>query len=143
MRMQWSTLICTIFIPEENYPKKLDNIPVTAANDANVAALGEMWMGGGQGCRDLIMVTLGTGVGGGIIVKGKMLTGFTGAGGEIGHMHVEDREEETCNCGNKGCLEQYSSATGITRLANRLWHPATGTACCDRERFRPRRCLTQ
>ena len=103
------------------------NLPVMAGNDANVAALGEMWMGGGQGCRDLIMVTLGTGVGGGILVKGKMLTGFTGAGGEIGHMHVEDREEETCNCGNKGCLEQYSSATGITRLANRL------LASCDRD----------
>ena len=103
------------------------NLPVMAGNDANVAALGEMWMGGGQGCRDLIMVTLGTGVGGGIIVKGKMLTGFTGAGGEIGHMHVEDREEETRNCGNKGCLEQYSSATGITRLANRL------LASCDRD----------
>ena len=99
------------------------NLPVMAGNDANVAALGEMW----KGCRDLIMVTLGTGVGGGIIVKGKMLTGFTGAGGEIGHMHVEDREEETCNCGNKGCLEQYSSATGITRLANRL------LASCDRD----------
>lgn len=100
--------------------EELLNLPVMAGNDANVAALGEMWMGGGQGCRDLIMVTLGTGVGGGIIIRGKMLTGFTGAGGEIGHMHVEDHEEETCNCGNKGCLEQYSSATGITRVANRL-----------------------
>ena len=96
------------------------NMPVMAGNDANVAALGEMWMGGGQGCRDLIMVTLGTGVGGGIIIDGRNLTGFTGAGGEIGHMHVEDGEEESCNCGNRGCLEQYSSATGITRLANRL-----------------------
>lgn len=104
----------------KNTLEDLLNMPVMAGNDANVAALGEMWMGGGQGCRDLVMVTLGTGVGGGIIVRGKMLTGFTGAGGEIGHMHVEDREEETCNCGNKGCLEQYSSATGITRLANRL-----------------------
>ena len=96
------------------------NVPVMAGNDANVAALGEMWMGGGQGCRDLIMVTLGTGVGGGIIIDGRILTGSGGAGGEIGHMHVEDEEEESCNCGNKGCLEQYSSATGITRLANRL-----------------------
>lgn len=96
------------------------NMPVMAGNDANVAALGEMWMGGGQGCRDLIMVTLGTGVGGGIIIDGRILTGSGGAGGEIGHMHVEDEEEESCNCGNKGCLEQYSSATGITRLANRL-----------------------
>ena len=96
------------------------NVPVMAGNDANVAALGEMWMGGGQGCRDLIMVTLGTGVGGGIIIDGRILTGSGGAGGEIGHMHVEDEEEESCNCGNKGCLEQYSSATGITRLATRL-----------------------
>lgn len=96
------------------------NMPVMAGNDANVAALGEMWMGGGQGCKDLVVVTLGTGVGGGIIINGKMLTGATGAGGEIGHIHVEDSEEEICGCGNKGCLEQYSSATGITRLANRL-----------------------
>lgn len=96
------------------------NMPVMAGNDANVAALGEMWKGGGKGCRDMIMVTLGTGVGGGIISDGKMITGAAGAGGEIGHIHVEDEEEEMCGCGNKGCLEQYSSATGITRLANRL-----------------------
>lgn len=96
------------------------NMPVMAGNDANVAALGEMWMGGGQGYRDLVVVTLGTGVGGGIIIDGKMLTGATGAGGEIGHIHVNDEEEEICGCGNKGCLEQYSSATGITRLTNQL-----------------------
>lgn len=96
------------------------NMPVMAGNDANVAALGEMWMGGGQGYRDLVVVTLGTGVGGGIIIDGKVLTGATGAGGEIGHIHVNDDEEEICGCGNKGCLEQYSSATGITRLANQL-----------------------
>lgn len=94
-------------------------VPVMAGNDANVAALGEMWKGGGQGSSDLIVVTLGTGVGGGIIVDGKILTGVTGAGGEIGHIHVEDNESETCGCGNVGCLEQYASATGITRLANR------------------------
>ena len=96
------------------------NMPVMAGNEDNVAALGEMWMGGGQGYRDLVVVTLGTGVGGGIIIDGKMLTGATGAGGEIGHIHVNDEEEEICGCGNKGCLEQYSSATGITRLANQL-----------------------
>lgn len=95
------------------------HMPVMAGNDANVAALGEMWKGGGQGSNDLIVVTLGTGVGGGIIIGGKMLTGATGAGGEIGHIHVEDSETESCGCGNKGCLEQYASATGITRLANR------------------------
>lgn len=100
--------------------ERLLNMPVMAGNDANVAALGEMWMGGGQGCKDLVVVTLGTGVGGGIIIGGKMLTGATGAGGEIGHIHVDDAEEEVCGCGNKGCLEQYSSATGITRLANKM-----------------------
>ncbi len=98
----------------------LENIlhmPVMAGNDANVAALGEMWKGGGQGSTDLIMVTLGTGVGGGIIIDGKVLTGFRGAGGEIGHIHVQDEETESCGCGNKGCLEQYASATGIARMA--------------------------
>lgn len=95
------------------------HIPVMAGNDANVAALGEMWKGGGQGSSNLIVVTLGTGVGGGIIIDGKMLTGATGAGGEIGHIHVRDDEDESCGCGNYGCLEQYASATGITRLANR------------------------
>ncbi|NLL78537.1 MAG: ROK family glucokinase [Clostridiales bacterium] len=99
---------------------KLTGMSVKAGNDANVAALGEMWKGGGQGHNDLVAVTLGTGVGGGIIVNGKMLTGATGAGGEIGHIHVDDNESEACNCGNYGCLEQYASATGITRLANRM-----------------------
>ena len=97
----------------------LGGIRVEAGNDANVAALGEMWKGGGQGHDDLVAVTLGTGVGGGIIVDGKILTGATGAGGEIGHIHIVDDETESCGCGNKGCLEQYASATGITRLANR------------------------
>lgn len=99
--------------------EKILNLPVMAGNDANVAALGEMWRGGGQGSKDLVMVTLGTGVGGGIITNGKVLTGAGGAGGEIGHIHVDDSEMQSCNCGNKGCLEQYASATGITRLATR------------------------
>lgn len=99
--------------------EKLVDMPVMAGNDANVAALGEMWKGGGQGNDDLIVVTLGTGVGGGIIIGGKMLTGATGAGGEIGHIHVNDDETDCCGCGNKGCLEQYASATGITRLAKK------------------------
>ncbi len=97
------------------------HLPVMAGNDANVAALGEMWKGGGRGSRDLIMVTLG------IITDGRILTGVCGAGGEIGHVHVEDAETESCNCGNYGCLEQYTSATGITRLANRK------LAGCDKE----------
>ncbi len=97
----------------------LINLPVRAGNDANVAALGEMWMGGGKGYKDLVVVTLGTGVGGGIIVDGRMVSGSTGAAGEIGHIHVDDTETDVCNCGNKGCLEQFASATGITRLANK------------------------
>lgn len=97
----------------------LTMLPVKAGNDANIAALGEMWKGGGSGCKDLVVVTLGTGVGGGIITNGKVLTGAKGAGGEIGHIHIEDNETEKCGCGQIGCLEQYSSATGVVRLANR------------------------
>lgn len=94
-------------------------LPVKAGNDANVAALGEMWCGGGKGYDSMVLVTLGTGVGGGIIVNGRILTGATGAGGEIGHIHMNDEETDTCGCGNHGCLEQYASATGIVRLATR------------------------
>ena len=90
---------------------------VKVANDANVAALGEMWKGGGRGYDSIVMVTLGTGVGGGIIQQGKILTGSKGAGGEIGHTKVNPNETELCGCGNKGCLEQYASATGIVRMA--------------------------
>lgn len=88
-------------------------------NDANVAALGEMWKGGGAGCKNMIMVTLGTGVGGGVIINGKILVGENGAGGEIGHLCVNYEETDHCGCGNCGCLEQYASATGITRLAKK------------------------
>lgn len=92
---------------------------VKVGNDANIAALGEMWKGGGRGYDSIVMVTLGTGVGGGIIHKGKILTGSRGAGGEIGHMKVEMEETETCGCGCRGCLEQYASATGVVRLAKK------------------------
>jgi glucokinase len=92
---------------------------VNVANDANIAALGEMWMGGGMGSQDIVMVTLGTGVGGGIIIDGRIHTGTNGAGGEIGHIVVNDKETENCNCGKKGCLEQYASATGVVRLAKK------------------------
>lgn len=103
----------------EEMLSKLTGVSVKAGNDANVAALGEMWKGGGQGHKSLVAVTLGTGIGGGIIIDGKVLSGFTGAGGEIGHMHIVDNEPDACGCGNHGCLEQYGSATGIVRLANR------------------------
>ena len=97
---------------------ELTGLPCKGGNDANVAALGEMWKGGAAGYKNVVMVTLGTGVGGGIIIGGKILTGSNGAGGEIGHLHVDDNIPGQCGCGNKGCLEQVASATGITNLAN-------------------------
>ncbi|PXV91508.1 glucokinase [Lachnotalea glycerini] len=105
-----------------NVAKTLENltgIKVKAGNDANVAALGEMWQGGGRGCKNVVMVTLGTGVGGGIIIDGEIVAGTNGAAGEIGHIHVEDDETEVCGCGKKGCLEQMASATGVVRLAKK------------------------
>lgn len=95
----------------------LTGLSVKVGNDANVAALGEMWQGGGSGEQNMVMVTLGTGVGGGVIVNGKVVTGAHGAGGEIGHICVNYSETQTCGCGNRGCMEQYASATGIVRLA--------------------------
>ena len=95
-------------------------LPVKAGNDANVAALGEAWKGGGQGYPNMLLVTLGTGVGGGIIVDGKILNGAKGSGGEIGHLHLVDDEPETCGCGNHGCFEMYASATGAVRIAKRI-----------------------
>lgn len=97
----------------------LGGMKVEAGNDANVAAMGEMWLGAGKGEKNVVMVTLGTGVGGGIVIDGHMLVGENGAGGEIGHMCVNPGEMELCGCGLHGCLEQYASATGITRLAVR------------------------
>lgn len=93
---------------------------VKIANDANVAALGEMWKGGGRGFQSIVMVTLGTGVGGGIIIDEKIVIGSKGAAGEIGHITVNFEEEDVCGCGKKGCLEQYASATGIVKQAKRL-----------------------
>lgn len=92
---------------------------VKVGNDANVAALGEMWQGGGKGYSNIVMITLGTGVGGGVIVDGKIVSGNKGAGGEIGHIIVNENETECCGCGQKGCLEQYASATGIVRMAEK------------------------
>lgn len=91
----------------------LCGFPAKILNDANAAALGEMGAGGGKGRKNVVFVTLGTGVGGGVIVDGKLLAGVHGAGGEIGHMKVKDTHDTPCGCGKRGCLEQYSSATGI------------------------------
>ncbi|MGL5042077.1 MAG: ROK family glucokinase [Culicoidibacterales bacterium] len=96
------------------------DLPVITDNDANVAALGEMWMGSGEGSDNVVFLTLGTGVGGGIITNGQIISGFSGAGGEIGHMPIIpalDPLHVTCNCGARGCLETVCSATGIIRIA--------------------------
>ncbi len=98
----------------------LDNITVKTANDANIAALGEFWMGGAKEYQSVVLTTLGTGVGGGVIVHGHIMAGGHGAGGEIGHITVNRSERARCGCGKKGCLEQYSSATGVVRGMNRI-----------------------
>lgn len=98
---------------------ELIGCPVKAVNDANAAALGEMWQGGAKGHENVVFVTLGTGVGGGVIVGGRLVSGTHGAGGEIGHIKVNDEETEPCGCGKRGCLEQYASATGILREVRR------------------------
>ena len=103
-----------------NELSELLSIPVKAGNDANVAALGEMWKGGGEGYLAVVLLTLGTGVGGGIIINGEIAPSHRGVGGELGHITVNPDEEATCNCGNHGCLEQYASATGVVRIAKKL-----------------------
>ncbi len=122
--------VCVNLGWKDKYPARelsdaLKGLPVKCGNDANVAALGEMWQGGGKGFTDIVMVTLGTGVGGGVIIDEKIVTGKHGLGGEIGHIHVRDEETEHCNCGGVGCLEQVASATGIAREARRKM------AACD------------
>ena len=103
----------------EKAMSSLTGFRTKAGNDANIAALGEYWKGGGNGFSDMIMITLGTGIGGGVIINGRIISGFHGAAGEIGHIHVDDNETEPCGCGNKGCIEQYASATGVVRVAKR------------------------
>lgn len=105
--------------PARELSELLSGMKVTLANDANIAALGETWQGAGKGHHSICMVTLGTGVGGGLVNEGRIVSGVHGAGGEIGHMFVQEGEPETCNCGGHGCLEQYASATGIVRVAKR------------------------
>ncbi|MCR4568570.1 MAG: ROK family glucokinase [Pseudobutyrivibrio sp.] len=106
-----------VFNVEKEFSDCLGGIKVKAGNDANVAALGEAWMGAAKEYGSSVMVTLGTGVGGGVIINDEIITGSTGAAGEIGHIRVSYNEENSCGCGNHGCLEQYCSATGIARLA--------------------------
>ncbi len=107
-----------VFNVEEKL-SELTGLMVKAGNDANVAALGEMWQGAGKGTKNMVMVTLGTGVGGGVIVNGQIVAGAHGAGGEIGHIPVRDDEQLRCGCGKSDCLEMYASATGIVSLTKR------------------------
>ncbi len=105
---------------KKNVAKELSDllgVPAKAANDANIAALGEVWKGSGRGFSNVLMVTIGTGIGGGLILHGEIVTGATGSGAEIGHICVNPHETRLCNCGKTGCLEQYTSATGILRVA--------------------------
>lgn len=111
----------------ETEMSRITGVKVKIGNDANVAALGEMWQGGGKGYDDLVMITLGTGVGGGVIINGKIVGGSTGAGGEIGHIHMKDEETETCGCGKSGCLEQYASATGIVNSVKKYLNKSNDT----------------
>lgn len=106
-------------LPLEQILSERTGLPVKAGNDANVAALGECWKGGGQGYQSMILVTLGTGIGGGIVIDGKILYGAHGAGGEISHIPMRKDEPDVCGCGKRGCAEQYGSANGILRLARR------------------------
>jgi glucokinase len=109
--LNWSTLQQVKQQIEEG-----TGIPFSIDNDANVAALGERWKGAGEDGADVVFVTLGTGVGGGIIADGNLIHGKVGAGGEIGHVVVEPNGYQ-CTCGNQGCLETVASATGVVRLA--------------------------
>ncbi len=107
-----------IFNVEEEMTR-LSGFKAKVGNDANVAALGEMWQGGGRGFNDIVMVTLGTGVGGGVIIGGKIINGINGAAGEFGHMTMCEDETDVCGCGKRGCLEQYTSANGVVRVTKR------------------------
>ena len=113
--------------------------PVYAGNDANTAALGEIWQGGGRGFDSMVMVTLGTGVGGGIILHGNILYGNAGSAGEIGHANIVSPEDVNgrCNCGNTGCLEQIASATGIVNYTRKCLAASKQTS-----KLRDFECLT-
>lgn len=105
---------------DRELPSYLDGVRVAAVNDANAAALGEVWQGGGKDFDSMVLLTLGTGLGCGIIEAGRLVAGSFGMGGELGHIIMNPKEPEACNCGGHGCLDQYASATGIARVARRV-----------------------
>ena len=103
-------------------------LPFILDNDANVAALGERWVGAGENQPDVVFITLGTGVGGGIVAAGNLIHGVVGAAGEIGHIVVEPHDGFACTCGNHGCLETVTSATGVVRLARKFAEEYEGSS---------------
>lgn len=111
----------------------LDGMRVVVGNDANIAALGEIWQGAAKGCKSAVMVTLGTGVGGGVIVDGNVIEGAHGAGGEIGHMTVNRYETAVCGCGKCGCLEQYAAARGAVHCMKKLMDENPDVPCVLRD----------
>lgn len=117
--------VCPANLDWENKPvakelSELTGLPCRGGNDVNVAGLGEMWRGGARGYKDVVVVPIGTGVGAAIIVNGQVITGAKGAAGEVGHIHVDDEIKESCGCGAVGCVEQFSSATGLVRMAKKV-----------------------
>ena len=121
-------------------------VPTALTNDANAAAIGEMTYGAARGMKDFIMITLGTGVGSGIVVNGQLLYGHDGFAGELGHVIVRRENGRLCGCGRKGCLETYCSATGVARTAREFWKPVPNQACCAKFRLRilhQRMCMMQ
>lgn len=107
-------------VPLARLVRERFGLPVATANDANAAALGEMRFGAARGLTDFITITLGTGVGSGIVAGGRLLTGARGLAGELGHVRVPDNDGRLCGCGRRGCLEAYCSATGLARTARKM-----------------------
>jgi len=105
---------------EKDFSALMDGLPVKALKDSNAAALGEIWQGTAKDHKSLAFVTIGTGIGGGIVLDGKLVIGTRGAGAEIGHIVINPKETRVCGCGNKGCVEQYASATAMVRRAEEL-----------------------
>lgn len=112
---------------------ELLGVPSKGGNDVNVAGLGEMWRGGAKGYKNVVVVPIGTGVGAAIIVNGKVVTGSRGAAGEVGHIHVDDEIQEPCGCKAVGCVEQFSSATGLVRMAKKALAEGKETSLRDLE----------
>ncbi len=126
----------TEFNPVEELKKEFPDVAIAAGNDANVAALGEYYRGAGKEYSSMMLITLGTGVGGGIVIDGKVLLGANGLAGEVGHISGGIAETEKCNCGNVGCIDQFASATGIVRIMKKLLNEQDGfSKLCNKEKF--------